>query len=303
MKHLITGVMFTTLLLAQSAAAQTFTRPNEADIKDVSDVKWSASAEAGALLTTGNSSNVTMTGGAKVSRLTPETKLELTAAGALAKNGILTVVDAGNDGVISSEDELDTVYKTTAESWAAKGRFDKFLSKSDSIWAAALVSGDEPAGKELVGGGQIGYARYLAKSDKTEAVVELGYDFSFENLVGTGPNTEVSIHSVRAFAGIKHKAGEGTAFDASVEALANINELDTPTGTAGAGDDLRINGLLGITTKLSKNASLNVSFGVKYDGHPAPLAAIAGFTFAPGFVPEANSLDTISKATLILALF
>ena len=288
---------------ANTASAQAPARPDPAAVKDVKAPAWSANAEAGALVTTGNSANLTFTGGSKISRLTPETKLELTLVGALAKNGALTVVDAGNDQIISSDQELDTVYKTTAQSWAVKGRFDKFLSTKDTLWAAGLMSGDELAGKELVAGGQLGYARYLLKEDDREAVAELGYDYSFENLVGSGPGTSVHIHSARAFVGYKNKLGDDTSFDTSVEALINVNELETPTGTAGAGDDLRVNAQIGITTKLSKSASLNVSFAVKFDANPAPLGVIAGYTFAPGYVPEADKLDTISKASLIYALF
>ena len=40
-----------------------------------------------------------------------------------------------------------------------------------------------------------------------------------------------------------------------------------------------------------------------YDEHPSPLPPFAGFTFAPDFVPVAEKLDTITKATLIVSLF
>jgi hypothetical protein len=36
---------------------------------------------------------------------------------------------------------------------------------------------------------------------------------------------------------------------------------------------------------------------------PSPRAPIGGFAYAPGFVPVADELDTITKAALIISLF
>ena len=85
--------------------------------------------------------------------------------------------------------------------------------------------------------------------------------------------------------------------------LGNLNSLDTVPETSGPFEDLRVNAGAAITTKLTSKISLNVSLGTKFDNRPAPRAVIGGIPYDAGFVPVADKLDTITKASLIIALF
>lgn len=295
------GVAALALAVPAVAAAQanpTFSYGKAEEVKEVKAVDWSAIAEAGLVLTSGNSKTTTATAGAKVIRLDADNKFEGTVNLAYARSTILIASDTDSSGTLS-EDEIQESTSTTANAWQAKLRYDRFLTASNSLYAAALAGADRPAGKDLIGGGQLGYSRLLFSCpDKYTVTSEIGYDFSYEDLAAGDP---LSIHSVRAFAGYKATPNDKVSIDASVELLGNLNTLQTLPEESGAFEDLRINGGAGVTAKLTSKVSLSFSFAAKFDNRPAPRAAIGGLSFDDNAVNE--KLDTITKASLIIALF
>lgn len=301
---IVTGLsaLLPTLISASALAqpAPTFTYGKAEDVAEVKGVEWTAAADAGILLTTGNAETVTITAGAKATRKSGNNKLEAAVSGALARSGIRVATDINNNGTIS-EDELDNQTLVTAETISGKLRYDRYLTDKNSLYLAALGLRDVPAGKEFSGGAQLGYSRTLKKTETREALGEFGLDYTYEELVAA-PDDPLQIFSLRAFVGYKATLGTATTLDTSLEALANLNKLDTPTGEAKTFEDLRLNGVATIATKIGDDLSLGVSIGAKYDNVPAPLA-LAGVVFDPGFVPESAKLDTIFKASLIYTLF
>jgi hypothetical protein len=299
MRKLSLAVIIGSLLGPAAARAQDpkFEYGKRDELKDVKGVEWNASAEFGLVFTTGNSETTTITGGAKAARKEGDNKLSGEVSGAFAQSGVRQLVDLNGNGLIDNEGEIGTVTTTSSENVTGKVRYDRFLTTNNSLFLAALASTDEPAGKELVLGGQFGYSRQLYKSDHHEVVGEAGLDFSREKLISGDP---LSILSARFFAGYKGALGPTTNLDGSVEALFNLNRLDTPTGEADPVEDSRVNGKLGVTSKLTESLSLNTSFEVKYDHKPAPLKIS---NLAPGYVPESAAFDTIMKASLIYSFF
>jgi uncharacterized protein DUF481 len=264
------------------------------ELKDVKGVEWTAAAEAGLVLTTGNSETTTATGGFKASRKTGANKLSLEASGAYAKSGLRVLVDKNGNGVIDDPSEITTVESLTAESLASKLRYDRFLTDFNSLFIAALAARDTPAGKESVLGGQFGYSRQLYKSDTAETVGEFGYDFSREDLITGAP---VAIHSLRGFVGHKATMTEGVLLDTSLEALTNLNRETLPTGAdGGAFEDTRVNLKLAIQAKLGINLAVQTSFEAHFDNRPGPMGVKP---LAMGFVPAASQEDTLLKATFI----
>ncbi len=294
-------VLLSPFWLLNTAVAQpapSFAAKAEAPAEEKEGVEWKAGAQASAVLTTGNSQTSAASGNVNVTRTAGLNKLSLEAGGAYARSSIFTLADSNGDGDVDSDAELDRDGQTTTKMWYAKGRYDRFFSKYDSVWVAGLIASDEPAGKEYYGGGQIGYSRLLLKDDMQSLTAELGYDYTFEDYIPASAET-LHIHSARAYLGYEAKLSEDTSVKLSAEGLVNLNELDTPTGTAKQFDDLRVNGLFELNTKLYKNISFGFSFLARYDNRPAPLA-ISGITFDPTFVPAAEKLDTITKASLIV---
>jgi len=266
------------------------------EMKDIKPdvVEWKATAEAGAVFTTGNSENTNVTAGIKASRKEGNNKLALEASAAYAKSSVRGGVDMNGNGTIDDQTEIVTVETLTAETLASKGRYDRFLTDSNSLFVAAFANRDIPAGKLSVLGGQAGYSRQLYKTKTAETVGEFGYDFSREHLVG---GTALQIHSARLFVGHHATLTEGTVVDASVELLTNLNSLNLPTHQDGSAfQDTRVNAKLAISAKIGANLAFQASLEAHYDHRPAPLNIKM---LAPGFVPAAEPLDTIMKAQLI----
>ncbi len=136
------------LAIATPAAAQKFEFGKAEEVEKVEVVDWTAVAEAGLVVTTGNSETTTATGTAKASRLDKWNKLALELGFAYARSSVLFVSDDNLDGAIS-EDEIDETESTTAKSWNAKIRYDRFLTAHNSLYVAALAAADEPAGEGI----------------------------------------------------------------------------------------------------------------------------------------------------------
>ncbi|HUS27995.1 MAG TPA: DUF481 domain-containing protein [Kofleriaceae bacterium] len=272
------------------------------EVKDVKDVEWVATAEAGVVFTTGNSETTTATGGVKASRKTGKNKLALEASAAYAKSGARVLLDQNGNGMIDNASEIQDVQTITAETLASRLRYDRFLTELNSLFVAALASRDTPAGKELVLGAQAGYSRSLRKTATSLTLGEFGYDYSHEDLV-TVDVPSVSIHSARAFIGHHATMTEGADLDASLEVLTNLNSENITTEDdngnpydGGPFQDTRVNAKISISAKIGQNLAFQSAIEVKYDRRPGPLPVK---NLAMGFTPAADTLDTIMKASFI----
>ncbi|MCP4446795.1 MAG: DUF481 domain-containing protein [Myxococcales bacterium] len=280
-----------------------FSHSSEEDLeelkKQADKVEWKAGALAGLILTRGNARTTTLSAGAKASRKSGNNKLQIDLGGAFARSSFFRPNDANGNGAIS-ENEYDRLSQTTARMLEGKARYDRFLSDHDALYASLQGLTNEPAGKEFTGGGQAGYSRTAFKDDKHNLVVEAGYDYSYEK-----PVTDAgwSNHSLRAFAGYESKLTKDSGFDASIEGLFNVNELDVPTrpmDSVGAFEDARINTQLALTTKLFEDISFRFGFAARYDNVPSPLPAFST-PFEMDYLPEAQKLDTKAEANLIIS--
>src|SRR5260221_10251607 len=117
------------------------------EVKDVKEVEWTAAAEGGLVLTTGNAETISASGGFKASRKSGDNKLALEASGTYSKSGVRVLDDKNGNGVIDDPTEIKTVETVTSETLASKLRYDRFLTDANSLFVAALAARDVPAGK------------------------------------------------------------------------------------------------------------------------------------------------------------
>jgi hypothetical protein len=76
-----------------------------------------------------------------------------------------------------------------------------------------------------------------------------------------------------------------------------MNRLMLPTGKDGGPlQDTRLNFKVAVSSKIGLNLAFQMSIEAHYDHRPGPLAIK---NLAMGFVPEAATLDTITKASFI----
>ena len=300
-------------LLVVPAAARAQTDPKFQygkweEVKEVKVVEWKASAKIGFLLSTGNAQSGSGALGASVSRKANGNKFALDGGWTYAHSRALQAADANGNGTIEPW-EMQRVDQTTANAWNIRARYDRFFTPNNSGYLVGFAIGDTPAGKQVVGGGQIGYSRQLYQSKRHEAAVEAGYDFSYENYVN---GTSVNIHSLRLFTGYNLKVTNNAGLFANLEALFNLNSENVPidqSGNTGAGafQDTRLTFKAGLSSTFFKKLSIAIIFNVKYDNVPAPRPAFninsASVPFAAGFTPLANKTDTITEAALIYSFF
>ena len=293
----IAGVVLPRAAVAQDDKPE-FEYGDRKELEEVGGVAWTAQAQGSVIHTSGNSQTTTVSGAANASRKAGDNKFQAEASAAYASAEILTANDANGNGTIDDGSEIVRREETTSQAWSVTARYDRFFVGKNSVFVAGLVSADEPAGKELVGGGQLGYSRLLLDREGHQLSAEAGYDFSYESYVA---GDSVSIHSGRVFVGYTGEFTEGTSGAASVEALTNANELDTPTGDVDRFEDLRVGGKVSVTTELFEDINFRAGFTARYDNAPAPRPTLA-IPYADGFVPEADELDTRTEMTLIIDL-
>jgi hypothetical protein len=296
---------FVALLTSSPAHAQKDPKFDFGKPEEVKVVEWKAQAKGGIAMTTGNSQTTNGTVAASVSRKEGNNKLALEGGAGYGRS----------NNRIATPDLTGTMYTvdrqsiTSTNNYYGKGRYDRFFTANNAAYASGQAAADKIAGKTFFGGGQIGYSRQLYKSEMHLAVVEGGYDFSYERYVQpTGKTLDpVSIHSLRLFAGETLKLSSATGINASAEALFNLNNegaaIDVNTNMPGvaAFKDIRINGKLGLTTTLYKQLSIGFGFTIKYDQNPAPLPAPANAgTATAAAAYYVDKVDTLSELTLIM---
>jgi hypothetical protein len=318
-------------LLPALASAQGEANPKfeYAKHEELKKIEWKALVKSGLIYSTGNSQLTNFTAGFALSRKDTWNKFAFDGGFAFAKSSVLVANDVhdasgnpGADGLIQP-DEFYRQRQTSANQWNLKARYDRFFTKNNSGYVAALAAGDQVAGKEFFGGGQIGYSRQIVKTLKAELLGELGYDFSYEKYLNPAEGTpgSVNIHSARLFFGGSYKLMTDTSFASSIEVLSNLSREKVPNWQTGSDhvpgmEDTRINFKAGLTTKLWKNISLGVAFTLKYDNNPALRAAPKGFAFDEVNFPVqvvtsptewtgnharfADKLDTITELVLIV---
>jgi hypothetical protein len=267
-------------------------------LEEVKKIEWKASAQGGLILTTGNSNFISFSASGNGSFNDGKNRVTLDVGGAYAKSTLIVAADANMSGFLD-RDEIQRIEKTTTALWNLKLRYDRFFTPNNLGYIAAFAFGNEPAGKTVVGGVQIGYSRQLFKNDMHLIVAEIGYDYSFERL--TAPNQpDFHLHSLRLFAGYALTLTPDIGLGTDIEYLGTMNPFDGPYGKpVESFEDSRINARAFLAAKLYKNISFRFSFTARFDNVPAPLPPL-GKPFAPGFVPPAEKLDTLSEAALVI---
>ncbi len=268
--------------------------------EELKTVVWKASVQAGLILNTGNSNNLSFSAAANASRNDGKNKLTLDVGGSYARSTIYKVNDFNGNGMVDPG-ELSKLEQTTTALWNAKLRYDRYFTPNNSGYIDAFASGNEPAGMRVQTGGQIGYSRQVYKSDLHLLRAEVGLDYSYIHYVVAGTN-DLNVASLRLFVGYVLSFTKDTSFNAGVEALFNLNPLTAPTG--GHVDPFtysRVNAKVALITKLYKNINFRLGFTAIFNNVVGPIPSQGGLPFAMGYKPLAEKLDTITDASLVIS--
>ena len=141
---------------ATTAEAQTDPKFEFGEAEEVEEVEWKASAQAGLVVTTGNSEARTFSGTAKASRKDDGNRFTAEAGATYVRTSILLAVDENGDGAIGPG-EFEELTSTTTNAWQVKLRYDRYLTENNSLFASALAGADDPSRR--VHGGDVSRSR------------------------------------------------------------------------------------------------------------------------------------------------
>ena len=239
---------------------------------------WKANAQLGFLLVQGNSESIGLSGSALGSVKHYNNAFELFVQGAYSFVGTQSVKDGPIDG-----------HKTAVQNWLGRARYDRFLSKMNSVFASFVVSGDQPSGYVYRLEPQIGYSRIFFQSVHQTFKGDFGYDYTYDHYVaGTPPPRNLDFHSARVFLGYESKFSPYAIFSEGVEVLWALNDPDNL-------DHVRINSLTSLSSTVTKRVSLKLNLTLKANLHP-PTRPNDPVTMMP--MGEYEKLDTTLEAVL-----
>lgn len=239
------------------------------DAKDATE----ASIGAGALSTTGNSRNLSLTTLGTFRMRRTDNQFSALAAANYGRAGA-----PGKDVV------------TTAENFQARARYDRFVTTNVALFFGLQGRRDRFAGLEIRTQVDPGVAYYFLNQEKLLFWTEVGYDLLHDvrrndaravfDKAGVQtdylPKTRTT-HSGRLFLGYTNKLNEAVTVTMGVEYLQSLVDLKL----------YRINGDVTLSSKLGKGFSLATAFSARYDR---------------GALPGKEKLDTVTSGNLVYTI-
>jgi hypothetical protein len=163
--------------------------------------------------------------------------------------------------------------QTTAENYLGRGRVDLFFERNTSVYIGLLAFRDQPSGFNSRLSGQIGILRnFINLPDRRRFWGEVGYDATYENLnsptpvmganctmttAGT-PDCWRFLNLARLFLGFEEHATASLDLTAGIEGLMNVLNPS----------DFRVNGTVGLASKLGDDFSLALTLTARYIHEP-----------------------------------
>ena len=229
-------------------------------------------ADLGATWTSGNTETLAVTAAGHAAHTWDDNKLGLEV---LVNYG-RSIVDTNADTFLD-QTERDVGFVDSAGHYAADLRYDRFLSDTNSIYALAGALSDRFAGYQSRIHGQVGFAHYFVRNDRTEFSGELGFDVANEDyVVGVSPNSDL-IYAVREMLGVKHKFNDDVAIEEKIEAYENVEDIS----------DTRVLNGIALTSNVSGKVAIKLSHTLAFDNVP-----VEGF----------QELDQIAMASIVVTL-
>jgi putative salt-induced outer membrane protein YdiY len=137
-------------------------------------------------------------------------------------------------------------------------RYDRFVSRRDSVYALAGAFADRFAGYDWRANGQVGMAHAFVSVPTTTLRGELGRDVAREDFVdGVSPNAQ-TVLSARALVGARHAFNTHVAIENNLELYQSLLAFD----------DLRVNNTLAVTASVDKRVALKLSHRLSFDNVP-----------------------------------
>lgn len=120
--------------------------------------------------------------------------------------------------------------ETNTQNFNGRLKYELFLSKLDSLYAAAGLRQDRFAGMQPRGNGQLGYGRYFVQDERVRFWGEIGYDLMLTRYTALPGAMDPAfretavVHSGRLFVGLEHQLHEYLSYVGGLEGFINVEE-------------------------------------------------------------------------------
>lgn len=244
--------MLLAILTAAVAEESTFEGAKAPDT-DVQKAETHAAAELGGLLVFGNTETMALTGQGNISYKLRRNQV----SGTFGVNWGQSKVDTDADGKLSSA-ERDAEYIQTAGREYGTLRYDRFLTKRDSLYGLVGAFTDTFAGYDYRVNGQVGWSHAFVDKPKTSLKAELGVDVAQEDFVEGIEPSEQTVIAARAQIGFRHAFNDQVSFEDTVEVYESVLDYT----------DVRLNNTAAITANVATRLALKLSHQLAFDNVP-----------------------------------
>lgn len=167
------------------------------------------------------------------------------------------VADTDGNGHLS-DDERTAGEAETARRYEGEVRYDRFLSRKDSLYVLSGAFADRFAGYDWQVHGQLGVSHAFVQMKTAAFYGEIGVDVAREDFIeGADPNAQ-NVISPRLLIGGGYAFNPAVRIDDQVELLENLLQRD----------DIRVRETASLTAALTTKLSIRVSYTLAFDNVP-----------------------------------
>jgi len=221
------------------------------------DTGWTTSAELSYVLTAGNASASTLGVRTTTEYAWPNATFQFAAGGIRTESETTTRTATGtvNDFEIIEE----TVSELTAESYFARGRYDRDISGRTYAFGGAGWERNTFAGFDNRYSGVAGLGREWLGTENRRLKTDLGFTYTKQEDVVENPAVDDSFAGFRALVDFAHPVSETTRYSSQLVVDENLSETS----------DLRADWTNSVSVAISDELSLKTTYQLLFDNEPA----------------------------------
>lgn len=231
-----------------------------------------AAAELGGVLSFGNTESMALTGQGTVSYKWRKNQI----SGTFGINWGQSRIDTDADGFLSEAERAEDYTQTAGREYGTV-RYDRFVTKRDSLYVLAGGFNDKFAGYDYRINGQVGWSHGFVDTKTTLFKAEAGVDVAQEDFVAGVEPSEQTVVSARIQASLRQNFNAHVAFEDTVEIYESVLDYE----------DLRVYNTAAISATMTNRLALKLSHQLAFDNVPVE-----------GFQP----LDHTTLATIVVTV-
>ncbi len=247
-----------------------------------SETGWSSSAELSYVLTAGNASASTLGVRTTTSYQWPDATFEFAAGGIRTESETTTRTATGT--VDDFQITETTVSRLTAESYFARGRYDREISGATYAFGGAGWERNTFAGFDNRYSGVAGLGRDWLTGEGRRLKTSLGLTYTKQNDVVEDPTADDAFSGMRATVDFAHPVSETARYTTLLVVDENLSRTS----------DLRADWTHSLSADISDGLSLQTTYQILFDNEPALVAVPLNGSQVLTPLEEVDSVFTVA---------